>query len=114
METPVLVDHRQGAQAFGGHESERLGDGLVGVDGDVILDHGIADARGDIRKELRLRDTELFEDEGDPFVERAGAGRMEVARPEAVFQGGVSDGRAHGIHVGIAVADDDGFHGYER
>ena len=55
--------------------------------------------------------TELFQNESDTFVERAGAGRADTLFAQPFLECGVGHGGTNGIHVRIAVADDDGFHG---
>jgi hypothetical protein len=64
-----------------------------------------------VGEEFGLGHAEFFENESDTFVQCAGAGRADTFFAQPFLQRGVSHGGTDRIHVRVAVADNDGFHG---
>lgn len=104
------IEDGKAAEAFISEEGESALDGVVVADEDDVSLHYVFDFRGDVTKELRRLDSEFCESEFDSFVEVAGAACDDVFGAEQTLEFCVSDGGDDGVHVGVFVADDDGFH----
>ena len=103
----ILVEHGQHADVAVVHDAQRLGDGRGGGDRDDIGLHHVADFGGHVRDEARRRDEERLENEINAVVGVATPRGLDVAHAGAALELGVADGRANGVRVRIAVADNE-------
>src|SRR5690606_11768561 len=98
--------HRKNAHIVRVDQFQRLGAGGLGVNGDDVGDHDVADPRGDVAEQDGQGLVELFEDGVDARVGVAAAGRDVSLDAARLLVGGVGDGGADRIGVRIFVTDD--------
>ena len=107
----MLIDDREPAETLALDQVDGVIGGAVAADGDDVALHDIADARREIGDEDRGFDAELVEDVVDALIGIAGAGRDGIGIAGQLFEPRIADGGTNGIHVWIAMADNDGLHG---
>lgn len=90
-------------------EAAHVAQGFSGRDGGCVVEVDVLEGRIEIVDEPWFFEAETVEHVACFFVEFAGAGGLGV-EAELPLEVGVGDGGAHGVRVGVAVADDpDGF-----
>ena len=87
---------------------ERLGARGPGVHRDDVAHHQVTHARRNVAEKKRQRLAETGEDGINAGVRVAAAGGDMAALAAHLLVGGVGDGRADGVGIGVLVADDVG------
>lgn len=105
----VGPEHGEHADVALLHHAEDFGHGGGGRNAHHVAGHHVADLRRDIRHETRRGHAEGLEHEVDAVVGVAAARGHGVGQAGAALEFRVADGRADGVGVGIAMADDEDF-----
>ena len=106
FETAVAADDRQGADVMQVEELKRAGARVVDADLERVAVHDVLDARDDVADEFGERGAETVQDRVNARVGVATTGGLKASLTGSFLEGGVGEGGADRVSIGILVADD--------